>query len=446
MRIELPEPVQFSEILKTATGWESDSLIKGIATDSRECRGADLYVAISGEHVDGHEFVNQALETGACSALVTNHKSGGSKKEIAVSDPIQTLGNLAREWRAQFEIPILGITGSNGKTSTKDLIRHILSTNMNVHATEGNYNTSIGLPLTLLTLTKAAEISILEMGANQPGDIELLCSITRPTHGLITNVAPAHLEGFGSIEEVAKTKSALFGALTQGTAFVNMTDSWISKMSVSDRSISYGLTADCDFPADIHHEDDGTITLTIDSEEITTGSQNLSFAKNIMAAASVTITLGMDWDIFRRQISTFQPPSGRCRVRRYQDITIIDDTYNANLESTEAAIDYLTAFSGNGRRMLVFGDMFELGEMSAELHRKVGEKCIASNLDGVFTVGAETLSTDEEVGSLPLHRHFESKEQLSAELKDIVQSGDHILVKGSRGMAMETIIEELVNA
>lgn len=445
MRIDLPEPVQFKETLKSVTGREPNTLIKGIATDSRECRGDDLYIAIAGEQVDGHEFISQAFNNGACTALVSKRKIGNTKKEIAVEDPVETLGKLAREWRRRFEIPVLGITGSNGKTSTKDLVRHILSAKMSVHATEGNYNTSIGLPLTLLTLTDEAEISILEMGANQPGDIQELCDIARPTHGIITNVAPAHLEGFGSIEAVAQTKSALFESLSNGTAFVNMADTWVAEMTVTGKSISFGLTPDCDFPADIHDEEDGTISLTIDSEEISTGSQNLSFAKNAIAAAAFTINLWIDWDIFRKQISTFQPPQGRCQVRRHEDIIIIDDTYNANLESTVAAIDYLTAFSGNGRRMLVFGDMFELGEKSAELHQKVGEKCIDSKLDGVFTVGVETLATEQEVGSLPLHQHFDSKEQLSTALRDIIQSGDHILVKGSRGMAMETIIEELVH-
>lgn len=445
MRIDLPEPVQFKETLKSVTGREPNTLIKGIATDSRECRGDDLYIAIAGEQVDGHEFISQAFNNGACTALVSKRKIGNTEKEIAVEDPVETLGKLAREWRRRFEIPVLGITGSNGKTSTKDLVRHILSAKMSVHATEGNYNTSIGLPLTLLTLTDEAEISILEMGANQPGDIQELCDIARPTHGIITNVAPAHLEGFGSIEAVAQTKSALFESLSNGTAFVNMADTWVAEMTVTGKSISFGLTPDCDFPADIHDEEDGTISLTIDSEEISTGSQNLSFAKNAIAAAAFTINLWIDWDIFRKQISTFQPPQGRCQVRRHEDIIIIDDTYNANLESTVAAIDYLTAFSGNGRRMLVFGDMFELGEKSAELHQKVGEKCIDSKLDGVFTVGVETLATEQEVGSLPLHQHFDSKEQLSTALRDIIQSGDHILVKGSRGMAMETIIEELVH-
>lgn len=444
MRITLTDPEAFSALISLLTGQESTSPITGITTDSRECMTGDLYIALKGEKADGHQFVKQAEKNGAVASLVENAESVSKEMAfIIVDDVLITLGRLARAWRQQFDIPVIGITGSNGKTSTKELLKHIFEDKENVHATTGNYNTSIGLPLTLLQLTTHHTISIIEMGANQPGDIAYLCEIAEPTHGLITNIAPAHLEGFGSIEEVARTKGALFNSLKNGSAFVNMTDKYIRKLDIQGESITYGITPDCNFPADIHHEDDGTITVTIDAEEIVTGSHNLSFIKNVIAASSVSIHLGIDWVTFREKVKSFQAPKGRCEVKQINDITIIDDTYNANLNSTLAAIDYLKAFSGNGRRVLVFGDMFELGEGSIAQHRQIGEHCVEMELDAVFSTGNETTETDSAMNDSVYHQHFESKNDLLSALQRWISAGDKLLVKGSRGMAMETVIKGL---
>ncbi|HJL74048.1 MAG TPA: UDP-N-acetylmuramoyl-tripeptide--D-alanyl-D-alanine ligase [Candidatus Marinimicrobia bacterium] len=446
MRITLPEPEAFSTLITQYTGKEPTAPITGIATDSRECITGDLYIALKGEHADGHQFIQQAIEKGAVAGLVEHEFTVPQAVDFfIVEDVLESLGRLARDWRRQYDIPVIGITGSNGKTTTKELLKHIFEASENVHATTGNYNTSVGLPLTLLQLTGEHTISIIEMGANQSGDIEYLCNIAEPTHGLITNIAPAHLEGFGSIEEVARTKGALFNTLEHGTAFVNMADEHVRNLDIRGTSITYGLTPDCDFPADIHHEDDGTITITIDAEEIVTASHNLSFVKNVIAASAVANHLRIDWDTFRSKIKSFQSPKGRCEVKQYNDITIIDDTYNANLTSTIAAIDYLKAFSGNGRRVFVFGDMFELGEGSMDHHRKVGEHCKAMELDAVFSTGDESTYTDRVLNDSMFHKHYYTKDELLSSLKNWIQAGDKLLVKGSRGMAMETIIDGLSN-
>ena len=443
MRISLPDPTQFEVVFRTVTG-HTIPIVGGISTDSRECRSGDLYIAICGEKVDGHDFIDNAVENGAKVVLAQEHIKTDAYT-VLVNNTIEAISAVASFWRNQFDIPVIAITGSNGKTSTKELLRHVLNAQFAVHATEGNYNTSIGLPLTLFQMMQAHTISILEMGANQPGDIGALCSIANPTHGLITNIAPAHLEGFGSINEVAHTKAALFRAMSdKGIGFVNLTDPHISKMNLPKNSITFGITPDCDYPADIHTEDDGTLSLTISTEDIFTGSSNFSFVKNIIACAAIADTLNISWDLFRDRISTFQPPPGRCEIKKSKNMTFIDDTYNANVESTIAAIDYLTGFSGNGRRILIFGDMFELGDESKNQHIKVGQKCIESNLDYVFTVGTETLATHKSITNGPKNMHFETKEDLIKELKTEITDGDKILVKGSRGMAMETIIETLM--
>ena len=442
MRITLPDPVGFAECFSDVSGIKVNPDIMGITIDSRDVKPGDLYIALSGQRTDGHNFVPDVELKGCSAALVSDvQKECKTIQQIRVDDPLTTIGQTARLWRENINIPVLGITGTNGKTSTKELIKHVLSENMNVHSTKGNYNTFIGVPLTLLTITSSHEISILELGANQKGDIRYLCEITKPNHGLITNIAPAHLEGFGSVEEIAKEKGELFLSLNNGLAFVNNADEKVSALPCSGTKISYGLTPPCDFPADIISENDGSLTLIIDSEEISTDSRNLTFLKNVIAAASVSITLGVEWDIFRDRITTFDPPKGRCQVKQFNSITVIDDTYNANLESTIAALDYLMAFGGNGRRIFIFGDMFELGQDTELHHRKIGEKCKQTGLDAVHLLGEKTLFTDMELNSSIIHRHYSSKNELITSLKESFKEGDKILFKGSRGMEMETIIQ-----
>ena len=444
MRINLPNSKTFSKIFNESTGIKISESIKGIATDSREIQSGDLYIAIKGEKVDGHSFLNQVFENGALAALVSDINDQVHGDQIQVRDTIESIGKIATEWRRQFNIPIIGITGSNGKTSTKELLRHILSSKFDIHATEGNYNTSIGLPLTLLQLNAFHGASILEMGANRAGDIEILAKIANPNFGLITNIAPAHLEGFGSIEAVAKTKAAIFENLGNGIAFVNAADRRVKEIALKGDSISFGLNPDCDYPADLHYEEDGTITLTINTEEIPTLSSNLSFAKNIIACCAIARELDVEWEAIKDRVSTFSPPKGRCEVKNNGSYIIIDDTYNANLESTLAAIDYLSAFSGQGEKVFIFGDMLELGDVSREQHIAIGKKCDEMELSAVLTYGKETIATSKSIKKVKINQHFDSKEELIDFLQKIITSNDKILIKGSRGMRMETIIQGIM--
>ena len=441
MRITLPHSEKFSTVFETVTGQKLLHPILGITTDSRDVKEGDLYIALKGERVDGHSFLASVAKNGSSCALVSEPEINLDFQQVQVKDPQETIGQIANAWRRQFNIPVIGITGSNGKTSTKDLLVHVLQSSYDVHATQGNFNTTIGLPLTLLQLNDEHTVSILEMGASIPGEIEVLCEIAEPTHGIITNIAPAHLEGFGSIETIAREKEALFRSLGKGISFVNQADNRIVGMDIEGESITFGLTPDCDFPADIHQEQDGSLTLILDAHDIPTESQNLSFIKNIIAVSAIAVTLGVEWKNVINQIQSFSPPTGRCQVKQYNDVTVIDDTYNANLISSLAALDYLKAFSGNGRRIFVFGDMFELGPTSTDQHRQIGEKCTELGLDGVFTLGENTIHTDSAINNGIQHEHFENKNELIDSLKKLIHSGDKILFKGSRGMAMEKVIQ-----
>ena len=444
MRIDLPNPDKFKHIFDMTLDKSLSEKVDGISTDSRDIKEGDLYLAISGEKVDGHSFLEEVFAKGASTALVNQNIDNCKGKLIKVDDPVYAIGKIAKTWRDQFQIPVIGITGSNGKTSTKELLKYILSAKYDIHATEGNYNTSIGLPLTLLRLTEYHGVSILEMGANQPGDIEKLCKIAYPTHGLITNIAPAHLEGFGDIQTVANTKGELFKFLSKGLSFINAADNRINELETYGDSITFGLTSNCDYPTDLHHNKDGSIILTIAAEEIKTNSINLSFAKNVIACSTIARELGLSWEAIKDRILTSQPPKGRCEIKTNGQITVIDDTYNANVDSTIAAIDYLKAFSGNGKRIFIFGDMLELGDSSEDQHRIIGKKCQKEELSVVFTIGNETIVTHEEINNSILHKHFEQKETLLSNLNEIISEGDKILVKGSRGMRMEKIVEQII--
>jgi len=448
MRININKSEILSQIIKEITGETLTTPITGITTDSRDCKPGDLYIALLGNRSDGHDFLYQVDNINAAAALVSKENTTEKLKlkQICVQDTNKVLGMIANKWRKNYDIPVIAITGSNGKTSTKELLYHILKEKYNVHATEGNYNTSIGLPLSLLGLNKSHDISIIEMGANQPGDIKYLCEIAEPTHGLITNISSAHLEGFQTIENIVDTKGSLFKYLRNGISFINYADERIKSINNIGQKITYGLNANCDFPADIHRENDGSITLTIDAQEIKTKSKNLSFAKNIIAVSAVSITLGIEWKLLQEKILTFIPPKGRCKVITYNSITIIDDTYNANLESCIAAIDYLNAFSGSGRKILVLGDMLELGTASTSQHEKLGSKCSAANLDAVFTIGKRTLSTQSTIHGVPINLHYNNSGDLISSLKSQLQDNDKILFKGSRGMKMEKIISGVFKA
>ena len=442
MRIDISNSTDISNVIFELYGIQVKNTAGGITTDSRNLIEGDIYIAIKGENSDGHNYLKQVDALNASAVIVDKNKecSNLNAQIIPVDDTINAIGDIAKSYRQKFNIPIIGITGSNGKTSTKELLSHVLDGKFKVHATNGNFNTSIGLPLTILELNKDHDISILEMGANQQGDIEYLCSVAKPTHGLITNISSAHLEGFGSIENISKTKGALFSSLKHGISFVNYADERVRNAHSTGDKISYGLIAECDFPADIHYDDKGSIILIINAREIHTGSKNLSFAKNVIAVASISISLGIDWEYFQEKILTFKPPKGRCQVSKYDSITVIDDTYNSNLESCSAAIDYLCAFSGAGRNIAVIGDMLELGSASRRQHEKLGKKCNSSNLDAIFTLGVETLNTKNTIKDKKTNDHFKNHDDLISSLKSFLISDDKVLFKGSRGMQMEKII------
>ena len=443
MRITLPNPEKFSNIFESVANITLNKPILGICTDSRECIEGDLFIAIVGEKTDGNTFINNAREGGAVACLVGKKDDSANIQQITVPDPVKFIGKIANVWRKQFDLPVIGITGSNGKTTTKELIKHFLSSKYNVHATKGNFNTSIGVPLTLLLIQDEHDFSIIEMGANQIGDISYLCKIAEPTDGLVTNIAPAHLEGFGSIENVASEKVELLRYISNGKVFINFTDERLNALNLNVETISFGCKSSCAYCADYFREPDGNIVLIVNTIELSLNSKNKIFAKNVLAAAAVANTFGINWYSIEEHIKSFSPTIGRSVITEHNDITIIDDTYNANYNSTIAALEHLSAIPSNGRKIFIFGDMAELGEYSAKYHRMVGKKC-KNLVDAVFTIGNETKATDGILNSTIYHKHFHTKNELTNELIEFIRKNDILLFKGSRSMEMEKIIQEVV--
>ena len=235
MRVNIEKSEMFTAVLESTINKKIYHPITGLTNDSRQIQKGDLYIAMNGQYNNGHKFLDDVNEKGATAAIVQKLNNGIELQQLQVQNTMETLKELATKWRKNFDIPIIAITGSNGKTSSKDLLLHILSKDLKVHATKGNFNTAVGLCFTIFELQSYHDLAIFELGASMPGEIKNLCEIASPTHGLITNIAPAHLEGFGSIKKIAEEKGNLFNSLFNGISFVNMTDNYITKMDIKGK-------------------------------------------------------------------------------------------------------------------------------------------------------------------------------------------------------------------
>ena len=423
--------------------------------DTRTIEAGDIFFALQGEHADGHKFVSAAIAKGAalCCVSAEWHETQPNPDLPlwVVTDPYQALRLLAEQWRGQFSIPVLGITGTNGKTTTRAMIAHVLQQARHVHATRGNLNNQLGLPLTLLRLSRKDEISVLELGTNHFGEIAELCKMARPTAGLITNIGHGHLEFFGSVAGVARAKAELLDSVpADGIVFVNMDDPHIRNMRPKARTMTFGFESkNVDYYGKIESfTEDGRARLAINNDLTITLTQPGKIpALNALAAVTVGKYYRISDEQIRDALGNFRPVYQRLKSITVGHYRVIDDSYNANPDSTMAGIDSLVKIPTTGKRILVFGDMFELGDFAAEGHRKVGEYIAGSAIDYLFAHGPLSENTVESARQMGLDTafHFTTKDQLIAKLLSVASPGDLIYVKGSRGMQMEKIIEGLKN-
>jgi UDP-N-acetylmuramoyl-tripeptide--D-alanyl-D-alanine ligase len=427
-----------------ATG---DVQVTGVAIDTRKLQAGDLFVAIKGERVDGHDYLADAAARGAVAALVTR-RVDSELPQILVNDAELALGDLASAVRAQRDVRVIGITGSNGKTTVKTLVASILSRHGRTHVSAGNLNNELGLPLTLLAMPRDTEYAVLEMGAGKPGDIAYLAAIARPDIGLVTLIAPAHLARMGSIEGVAETKGALYQALpADGIAIINADDgfaSFFDGLAGARRQLRYGLDHPADIGADIIEQRvDGSrfvLSTPRGDAEIALPLPGRHNVANALAAAAVGLALDVPLDTIVAGLEQVPGVAGRLRREAMAaGWTLIDDSYNANPSSMAAAID--TLLLAGGERWLVLGDMAELGAEARALHAGVGERARECGIERLFAVGPLGAATVDAFGAGG--EHFDDKTALIAALQAQLHAGVTCLVKGSRSAGMEQVVAAL---
>ena len=417
--------------------------VSGVSTDTRSLQAGELFVALTGPNFDGHDYVAQAVEAGAVAVMVARDLDC-AVPQIIVDDTRLALGRLASGWRHSINSVLIGLTGSNGKTTVKEMIAAILRELGQVLATRGNLNNDIGMPLTLLGLRPEHEFAVIEMGANHHGEIRYLARIADPDIALITNAAPAHLEGFGDLDGVARGKGELFEELrSDALAVINHDDVyfeyWQGRLD-GQKTLSFGMNPGADVCGS---DDDQNFVLHYANEEIQiklplAGRHN---RMNALAAAAVAIAAGSGLEQIRAGLESMKPVAGRLQAQEGRSgARIIDDTYNANPGSLQAAIDYLAGIQG--QRWLVLGNMGELGDAGDELHRQAGVMAAGAALDRLYTLGTLARNAAESFG--PNARAFDDRQQMIEVLRSELKPGVTVLVKGSRSMAMEEVVKALV--
>ena len=430
--------------------------IKGVSTDSRTLQPGDLFVPLRGDRYDGHDYLLQAVERGAVACLSEDVVAALAVPVVRVDNCLRALGDLAASLRADFSGPVVAVTGSAGKTTTKDMLGAILGQDAPGLITQGNFNNLIGLPLTLFRLRAEHRWLVLEMGTSALGEIARLCAIAQPTVGIITNVASAHLATLGNLDGVARAKGELFAALTGGTAIINADDARVAAIPVANgaKKLYYGQAPAATVRAEeVLTTADGLVfTLDLDGERAQVrlpvpGRHNVG---NALAAAAAASVLGVSLERIVAGLAAFRPSPGRMESRTLSGGgLLLNDSYNANPLSMEAALIALDDLAVGGRRMAVIGDMLELGPDAAELHQLIGQKA-AGHLDYLVAMGAhaaDVIAGATEAGMAPEQlRLVVDHASAAAALVQWYRAGDRILLKGSRGMRLEKVAVDLLAA
>lgn len=416
-----------------------------LTTDSRNCPEGSIFLALKGASFDGNKFAKQALQKG-CSLAIVDEKDYADLADpriVLVDDALTTYKELAREHRRQFKIPVIGITGTNGKTTTKELISAVLAEKYNVMHTEANYNNDVGVPRTLLQLREEHEIAVVEMGASHPGDIEKLVKYVEPTCGLITNVGRAHLQGFGSFEGVKRTKGELYDYIKAngGLVFINASNPNLVEMA-KDRGlehlVGYGTDGDCDVSGNVT-VCNPYLNFTWKSRkedknhEVHThliGAYNID---NMLAAITVGLHFGVDADKICHALESYKPTNDRSELLKTAYNELIVDAYNANPSSMAAALDNFALINAP-HKMAILGDMRELGTASAEEHQKVVDRLAQMQLDDVWLVGSEFGKTESRF------RKFNDVKEVEAQISSRRPEGKCILIKGSNGVRLFELV------
>lgn len=410
--------------------------IAGVSTDTRSLKPGEIFFALRGPNYDGHAFVAEAFRRGALAAVVEQPLEGLGP-QIRVGDSVAALGELASAWRMTLPARVIAVTGSNGKTTTQSMIAHILGKDREVVKPPGSFNNFIGLPLTLFSATPKTEFIVLELGTNHPGEIARLAEIARPDVAVLTSIGEAHLEGLGSLDAIADEKTSLFKHVRAGGTIVVHDDPRIlGRVTLPpEKVVTFGLAETCDLrPTDVEADPLRFRVRGVPFRLGLLGEWNL---RNAMAASAVAMMHGVPLGECARRLEDFKPPKMRMERLEIGGVTILNDAYNSNPVSSRNAIAEFGRLAAP-RKVVVFGDMKELGARSEELHRELGRKIAGQNFDVVVAVGPECRALD-----VPGSVHVDRVEDLEKRIREFVRPGDFVLLKGSRAVGLEKVVRYL---
>ncbi|HTF19249.1 MAG TPA: UDP-N-acetylmuramoyl-tripeptide--D-alanyl-D-alanine ligase [Chryseolinea sp.] len=411
----------------------------GISTDTRKIAPGSMFFALKGDKFNANEFAQQALDKGAACVVVDEERYVVNDQCVFVEDTLVALQQLARHHRNQLAIPVIGLTGSNGKTTSKELVNAVLSAQYKTYATKGNLNNHIGVPLTILAIDKTIEIAVVEMGANHLGEIALLCSVANPTHGLITNIGKAHIGTFGGFENIVRAKSELYQHLitNNGTVFINSQNEILANMAKRFQDPVFYPAAGDHYHCTLLGADPFIKVKAENGEDVQTNLVGTYNFENIAAALCVGKYFDVDAVRANEAVRGYEPGNMRSQLLRKGGNTIILDAYNANPSSMKAAIENMAAMNAP-LKALILGDMFELEDEAELEHRNVGKLLKMKSFDRVLLCGKLMRSAKEEYPDALL---FETKDALIEELKQHPLKDATVLVKASRGIGLETVVE-----
>lgn len=445
---ELQPWISQAAVINTA----ADAAFDGVSTDSRNVSVGNLFFALRGERFDAHDFLNEVAAKGVAAVVAERIPDGFSLPALIVPDTRIALGEIASFWRKRFAIPVIGVTGSNGKTTVKEMIASILAAafgNEQYLATRGNLNNDIGVPLTLFRLNTSYRAAVIELGMNHPGEIATLTAIAKPTVGLVNNAQREHQEFMESVEAVAKENgSVISGLSSDGVAVFPADDAYTSlwrTLAAQRKTMTFGFSSDADVSCTFRVNDFGSdLSITADGKhfQVSLSAAGAHNVRNALAAAACALAIGVPQDAVIRGLETFAPVNGRLQRKTAKSgALVIDDTYNANPDSVRAAIDVLS--HAPTPRVLVLGDMGEVGDEGPQFHDEIGAYARDSGIEHLLTLGELAKHASAAFGKSA--QHFTDIESINRVAEALVTAGTTALVKGSRFMKMERVVQHLVN-
>ncbi|KHE92778.1 MAG: UDP-N-acetylmuramoyl-tripeptide--D-alanyl-D-alanine ligase [Candidatus Scalindua rubra] len=454
---------EISDVLKAINGelllGSPESRITGISTDSRSIKEGELFFALEGENYDGHKFVDQAVSKGVAGAVISSNKDivysllYGLEKCILIEvvDTLKALGDLAKFYRKSLRTNFIAVTGSNGKTTTKDMIYHVLRNFNNVTRSRKSFNNFIGVPLTIFDTDSTQDFCVVEMGTNAPGEIRRLSEIIFSDFTVLTNISCTHLECLGSIEGVANEKAELIENMTEdGILITNADDDWCNRIAnrFDGKVISFGFNKSADIRASNVKRNDTGFDFTInDSFTVKLSVLGKHNIYNAMAAIAICNAVGIGMENICDKFIDFRLPPMRMEKQVYGDIVVINDGYNSNPSSMSAALEEFSQLNTPGRKILVCGDMLEMGNYAESVHREIGAKVAKSGIDALWTVGSLSGFVAEEAiaNGMPEERirSCATSEEVSSFVVSQLKKDDTVLIKGSRGMKLENVVRQI---